>query len=341
MRKLHTAYAPSLFIVFMLSLWGCSPSEQETNEQPEASVEENQSMAPIQEELMAADGWRRGKLRIEVDVHQEGGNSEPGETSVESHWTSSTKVVSEENVMVAEDLRPYVTEGPLADTDALAYEPFTQLEPDANTIQSSQVNHVATWSVSSPEIKGTNQGEFKGVVNRVYLQSLHPSLFGPGYEAYLKIDITGQLKTREVLSADGQAPVTNEIDREATDEIIYSLHPVPNADKLNDYNYLPEGVDEELKEGLTKQHLDMLSLLNQTYQDTLPVQGQIRAGMKSEATKDSLTMTYEYQGNKEVGHAVMMGVNAGMADTSLVKMTIQLTANPYPKVVLYGVNQSY
>lgn len=328
MRKFHTAYAPSLLIVFMLSLWGCSPSEQETNEQPQADVEESQSMEPTQEELMAADGWRRGKLRIEVDIQQDGDNSEPGDASIKSHWTSSIKVVSEENVMVAEDLRPYVSEPPLADTDALAYRPFIELDLDVNTIQSSQVHHIATSSISGPGIKGSHQGEFKGVVDRVNLQSLHPSLFGPGYEAYLTIDITGQLKTREVNSADGQTPITTEKDQEATDEIIYILHPVPNADKLNDYEYLPEIGNEALNEEITKQHLEMLSVLNQNYQDTLPVQGQVRAGMKSEATKDSLTMTYEYRGNKEVGYAGMMGVTTGIADTSLVKITIQLTATP-------------
>lgn len=329
MRKLQLIFLSTLALAFTLSLIACSPSEKETDEQTqtdEYTQNNDQSLdEPTHEELMAADGWRKGKLHIEIDIQQDGGTDESG---VKSAWTSILKAVSEADVMLAEDLRPYVTEGPLPDTEALQYEPFSLIDLDAKTVQSSEVLDKATWSVSSDEITGSNEGEFKGVVDRVYLQSLHPSLFGPGYEASLKLNITGQLKTREVLSAKGQAPVTTEKDKEVTEEIVYYLHPVPNADKLNDYEYLPEGIDDSLKESLTKQNLEMLSLLNELNKDAQPVQGQIRAGMISEATEDSLTLTYEYTGNKEVGHAAMMGVTAGMAKNNRVKITIKLTANP-------------
>ena len=91
---------------------------------------------------------------------------------------------------------------------------------------------------------------------------------------------------------------------------------------------MPEGLDDIGREAITQQKMDMLSLLNELHKDALPVQTQIRAGMVSEATRDTLTMTYEYTGNKVVGYAAMMGVNAGMADQNRIKITIQLIANP-------------
>lgn len=328
MRKLQSVFLSTLAFFFAFSLIACSPSDEGKNEQTQTSDEYSQDeqvtqSEPSQEELMAADGWRKGKLRIEIEVTQDGGNKESG---VESHWTSVIKAVSEADVMVAEDLRPYVSEGPLPNTDVLQYEPFRYINADADSIQSSEVLYTAFWSTSSDGFKANKKGEYTGKVDRVYLQSLHPSLFGKGYEAYLKINLTGQLKAQEVLSGEGQQPVTTDIDKEVTEEIIYSLHPIPNETELNDYQYLPEGIDEAAKDALVKRNLEMLSLLKEVYKDTQPVQMQIRAGMTSEATEDNLVMTYEYTGNKVVGHAAMMGINSGMANNNLTKIIIQLTA---------------
>lgn len=332
MRAFQPVYLLSVTLFLILSLSGCSSSEQESDESSSDTAynqDDNSSQEePSQEQLYLADGWRKGKLHIEIAIQQDGGTTDPGDTSLESRWTSTITGTSDLDVVVAKDLRPYVSQGPLANTLVQEYEPFRLIDQDALSVQASEVLYTATESITSNEVKSSHQGEYKGHLDRIYLQSLNPSLFGPGYEAYLKLNTRGQLKTREVISGEGQTPITNESNEEKTEEIVYSLHPVPNADKLNDYDYLPAGVNDEMKQAIVKQNMDMLSLLNDAYKDNLPAQGQIRAGMVSEATQDSLTMTYEYTGNKELGRAIMMGFMTGNTNHNSIKIRIQLTANP-------------
>ena len=329
MRKLQPFFLLSLALAFVFSLAACSPSEKETDEQSQdneySHYDDVDQGEPDIEELMTADGWRKGKLRIEVDIQQGGGHDESG---LFSDWTSIVKAVSEIDVMVAEDLRPYVSTPPLADINALEYEPFSLIDPDANNILSSEVTYNATWKVTTPDAKEEKQGNFTGVVDRVYLKTLKPSLYGPGYEAYLEISVSGHLKTQETLTGYGQPPITSGIDEQRTQEIVFNLHPVPNNDKLNDYEFLEEGLDEVGREAITKHKMEMLSLLNQLHQDTLPVQMESRAGMISEATEDKLTLVYQYIGTNEVGLAAMMDLNSGITKDNKIKITIELMANP-------------
>jgi hypothetical protein len=333
-RSLDLFSSTSIYILFftsLISITACSPSEKDKKDGEQTDTSINQYETDTQEtipeeEMTAPDGWRKGKLRIQIDIQQAGGVFPPKD-GVTSEWTSKIHLVSEADVMLAEDLRPYVTEGPLPNTQALEYEPFYLIDPNVETIKSSEVDYKASWAVNTSEIKNTIHGTLKGVVDRVYLQALHPSLYGPGYEASIVFNVTGQLKKEDVIFTEGQ-PITNNIDEKKSEEVSYHLHPVPNAEKLNNYDYVPEGIDESLKQSLIQQKLDTLSLLNQTYKDSLPVQGPIRAGTKSEATQNKLTLTYEYNGDKEVSHAAMIGVNVGMATTSKTKITIELTATP-------------
>ena len=102
------------------------------------------------------------------------------------------------------------------------------------------------------------------------------------------------------------------------------LYPVPNKDKLNDYPYLPDMANEELKTELNKQQVELLSLINQLYADSFPVQSQIRAGMLTEATKDVLTLTYEYTGEKQLVFIASMESLAAKISPNLLRIKITL-----------------
>lgn len=307
--------------IFLISLFAfiasCSPSDKSNESQTSADASSTQEA----EDPVADDGWRKGTLHIEVEITQSGDQNNEAMTS---EWASSIKVVSEGKVKIAPDLRPFVNAAPLKLEDVTQYEPFRMIDPDADTIKSSQASHTATSIISADGAKMESRGSFVGKVSRVYLQSLTPSLFGQGYDAYLKLNLEGQIKTSTVMSGTAS---TNEADTKDTNqEIVFILHPVP-SDKLNDYPYLPEGMDEEMKKRVIQQNVEMLDLLKQTYADSLPVQGDIRAGMKSEATQDKLTLTYEYTGTKQVGYAAMLGVNAGLPKTNKISIKMTLEAD--------------
>lgn len=307
--------------ILLLSLFvfiaSCSPSEK-SNESPQATDEASTQEA---EDPITDDGWRKGTLHIEVDITQSGDQKD---SAIDSNWATEIKAVSEEKVMLAPDLRPFVNTPPIQVEDVTQYEPFRLIDPNADTIKSSQASHTAKWIVSSDGNKLENLGDFTGKVSRVYLQSLHPSLFGKGYEAYLKINLDGTIKTSSIMS--GTASANEQSEKETTQEIVFVLHPVPQ-DKLNDYPYLPAAMDEEMRKHVVQQNIELLDLLKQTYADSLPVQGDIRAGMKSEATQDKLTMTYEYTGTKQVGYAAMLGVNAGLAKINKISIKMILEAD--------------
>lgn len=322
MRIQPSGYKSIFLLSFLALLAGCSPSEKSKEAKDEASTaQENQE--PSQETMLAADGWRKGTLHIEVEIIQSGDQHEAGN----SQWASTIKAVSDAKVMLAPDLSPFVSSDPIKVEDVNQYEPFRVIDINADTVVSSEASHTAKWLLESDGISDDKQGEFTGKVNRVYLQSLNPSLYGPGYDAYLKINVAGKMKTKETLGGKGQPPVTTESEKDTEQEIVFFLHPVPNKDKLNDYPYIPPTASEELKQEMIKRNMETLSILNQLYADSLPVQGEIRAGMKTEATKDKLEMSYTYTGNKEVGYAAMLGVTSGMANTNKTNIKITLTAD--------------
>ncbi|MFO1389111.1 hypothetical protein [Cellvibrio sp.] len=317
---MHTAlqHLKSIFFIGLFAfITSCSPSEKSNESQQTADTSSTQEA----EDPVADDGWRKGTLRIELEITQSG---DQNDSVINSTWATAIKATSEEKVMLAPDLRPFVNTAPLKVEDVTQYEPFRQINPDADTVKSSQASHTATWIVSSDGNKLENHGNFVGKVSRVYLQSLHPSLFGNGYDAYLKINLEGNTKTSSSMS--GAAAANEQNEKEAAQEIVFILHPVPQ-DKLNDYSYLPDAMDEEMKKRVIQQNVELLDLLKQTYADSLPVQGDIRAGMKSEATQDKLTMTYEYNGTKQVGYAAMLGVNAGMTKSNKISIKMVLEAD--------------
>lgn len=311
-------HTKSIFLIGLFAfIASCSPAEKSSESQQTAESSSTQEA----EDPIADDGWRKGILRIEVEITQSG---DQNNEAMQSEWASSIKVVSEDKVKIAPDLRPFVNTAPLKVEDVRQYEPFRLVDPDADTIKSTQASHTATSTISSDGTKMESRGSFVGKVSRVYLQSLSPSLFGQGYEAYLKLNLDGQIKTTTVMSGTAS---TSEADTKATSqEIVFILHPAP-SDKLNDYPYFPEGMDEDMKKRVTQQNVEMLDLLKQSYADSLPVQGDIRAGMKSEATQDKLTLTYEYTGTKQVGYAAMLGVNVGLLKTNKISIKMTLEAD--------------
>lgn len=307
-------------IALALLLAHCSPK----TEAPTESTQPETTQSSTTENSDTPEGMRKGKLKIEVSISQTGGDQPAGAEAVQTSWNSKLTLVSEDDVYIVNDLRPYVTSGPLADTLIGDYEPFSYIDQNVNGITSSEVNYTASRSLKTKDASENVQGTYNAKVTRVYLQGLHPSLFGPGYEAYLRLNTLGKLSINGTISAPGVAAIPQNDEKEKDDEIIFSLHPVPNKDKLNDYDVLPEGIDQSTKDMFTKKNMEMLDLLNQTYADTLPVQAQIRAGAVTEATKDKLTLTYKYTGVKDIGLAAMLGVTAGGTKTNDTTIVISL-----------------
>ncbi len=320
----------SVCLILMLS--HCSPShENKDAELQTTTAPSEQAAADDSTHAMLKEGWRKGVLTIDVEINQKGQGESKGKQEMVADWLTTMKVTSEQQVLVVKDLRIFVSQIPSSEElkDVMDFEPYSLLEEEAKVTGS--ISHSATFSLLDPEsidlVKATKAAEASGVIERVHLGSLHPSLFGKGYEASLEIDLKMQRKYTEMLYPPKAEPVVTKEDKEVVETLAWYLHPAPNSEKLNDYPYIPEGVPAELKESIVKQKMEMLSTLQQIHADTFPVQSKMRAGMLTVATKDDLTLTYEYAGDKQLSFFPSIESLSGKSSPNQLKIKITLKAN--------------
>ncbi|RYE52877.1 MAG: hypothetical protein EOP48_15520 [Sphingobacteriales bacterium] len=314
-----------------LSLFNCSPSappeaEQETSKEEVSDVDDP-------DQLMLKDGWRYGSLKIEVEVQQVGHSHEKGKTEILSDWNTVVKAMSEEDVLVVEDFRAIVEKDPDPEQrlTALEFEPFYRSSSATEAKLSGSLTHKAHFALSDAEsidlLSSVRDAEQNGAVENLSIKSLHPSLFGKGYEASVELKLKGLRKVVETNKLRSAAePIVTSEEKEVVETLSFLLFPVPNKGELNDYSYIPELAPEEMKERLKTHNLETLSLLNQLHADTLPAQSQMRAGMLTVATKDELKLAYEYNGEKQLPFIASLESLVGKASPNLLRITITLKA---------------
>lgn len=323
-----------LCVLLGLGLTHCSPSpdknkaEETTTEQTEANTADaGGDDAKERDELMRKDGYRPGTLVVEVEMQQKGQGAEGGMTS---NWETTIQAKSVSKVWIVKDLRPFVSEEPDAEQrkNAIDYEPFSWWSGADDSVMTGSLTHAASFTMedSSSSTNVKRAVTETGTIKYLHLQSLKPSLYGKGYDASITLEIDGKRKLNSTMSSkDTPQPIVENKDEEVNEKFDYMLFPAPNADgKLNDYLYVPPLVGDELKEQITKRHMETMDILKQAAADSFPAQSTLRAGAKTEATKDQLTVTYEYTGEKQLPFIISLESMGGKSSPNLLRIKITL-----------------
>lgn len=321
-----------LYLLLGLSLAHCSPSpdkstaEDTATEQAEANAGDSGDEAKEREKLMRQDGYRPGTLVVEVDMQQKGQGDENG---MKANWETTVQAKSVSKVWIVKDLRPFVSEEPDGDLrkKAIDYEPFSWWEGADDGVMSGSLTHAAASSLESNDSTSMKRAVTEtGSIRSLHLQSLKPSLYGKGYEASITLEIEGKRQLNSTISSkELPQPMVENTNTDVNEKFDFMLFPAPNADgKLNDYPYVPALVGDELKAEITKHHMETMDLLKQAVADSLPIQNTLRAGAESEATKDQLTVTYEYTGDKQLPFILSLDSLVGKSSPNLLRIKVTL-----------------
>lgn len=323
-----------LYLLLGLGLAHCSPSPDKTKaedtatEQTQANAGDGDE-AKEREKLMRQDGYRPGTLVVEVDMQQKGQGDENG---MKANWETTIQAKSVSKVWIVKDLRPFVSEEPDSDLRAKAidYEPFSWWEGADDGVVTGSLTHAAASTMEANDSTSMKRAVTEtGTIRSLHVQSLKPSLYGKGYDASINLEIDAKRKLNSTISSkELPQPMVENTDTEVNEKFDYILFPAPNADgKLNDYPYVPPLVGDELKADITKHHMETMDVLKQAAADSFPVQNTLRAGAKSDATKDQLTITYEYTGEKQLPFIISLDSFIGKSSPNLLRIKVTLKAD--------------
>jgi hypothetical protein len=328
-RLTNLAVRGGLCLLLGLGLTHCSPAEkdkaEDVAEQSEASNGDAKDDAKERETMMRNDGYRPGTLMIEVDMQQKG---EGGE----ANWETNIQAKSVSKVWIVKDLRPFVSEEPDSELrkQAIDYEPFSWWDGADDGKVTGSLTHAASSSLEGSDSMSVKRAVTEtGTIRSLHLQSLKPSLYGKGYDASISLEIDAKRQLNStMMSKELPQPVVENSNTDVNEKFDYILFPRPNADgKLNDFPYVPALVGDELKAQITKHHMETMDLLKQAADDSFPVQNTLRAGATSEASKDQLTVTYEYTGEKQLPFIISLESFAGKSSPNLLRIKITLKAD--------------
>ncbi len=321
-----------LYLLLGLSLAHCSPSpdknkaDDTATEQTEANISDSGDEAKEREKLMRQDGYRPGTLVVEVDMQQKGQGDENG---MKANWETTIQAKSVSKVWIVKDLRPFVSEEPDSELrkKAIDYEPFSWWDAADDGVLTGNLTHAAASTMESGDSASMKRAVTEtGTIRSLHVQSLKPSLYGKGYDASITFDIDAKRHLNSTISSkELPQPMVEDTNTDVNEKFDYMLFPAPNADgKLNDYPYVPALVGDELKAEITKHHMETMDLLKQEVADNFPVQSTMRAGAKTEATKDQLTITYEYSGEKQLPFIISLDSFVGKSSPNLLRIKITL-----------------
>lgn len=335
-----------LYLLLGLSLAHCSPSapdkttekettaketaEQSANEQADAEQSGAGSEdAKERDALMRKDGYRAGTLVIEVEMQQKGQGEQGG---MKSNWETSIQAKSVNKVWIVKDLRPFVSEAPDSETreKAIDYEPFSWWEGADDGVMTGSLTHAASFTMEDKDSSSLSSVKRAvtetGTIKYLHLQSLKPSLYGKGYDASITLEIDAKRQLNSTMSSkELPQPMVENTNTDVNEKFDYMLFPTPNANgKLNDYPYVPPLIGDELKAQITQRHMETMDLLKQAAADNFPAQNTLRAGAINEATKDQLTITYEYSGEKQLPFIISLDSMLGKPSPNLLRIKITL-----------------
>jgi hypothetical protein len=284
---------------------------------------------------MLANGWRWGTLKIQVHIHQAGSAVETSPSGkTESHWETAIQGESTQQVLVAPDLQILVPDEGDEESRHSAFksEPYYVSETSAPANITGSVTNTLRWNNLSPNsndfISLTRAMDETGEVIDLEVESMHPSLYGIGQEVRVRIGLgTHSITTETAQPANGGTPVVTTAEADEGPTFSFVLYPVPNPDTLNDYPFWDLDTPADLIEQERQGHRETLSLLNQIQAGAVPVMTDLRTGLRTTATKDTLELNYEYAGNKQV--AFMMGLESFIGEPSpnVLRISITLSAD--------------
>lgn len=333
-----------LFLLSVISmgvlLSACSPSDEDKAEYADEQWEDDSQFdGDPYEQQMLNEGWRHGTLRVEVEINQGGEEdiNEPrtrlrGPTTGRTNWQGFLTASNEIRVLVKPDLRVLVpTEGSdEVRRAALESKPFYVSDSNTDDSGVGKNRFKDYWYHLEPEsnqlIEFTRNVEEQGTVSRLMVEDIHPSLYGPGWEAHVVFKTETRRKLLETsLHFDTPEPMTNNEETDSSESLSFSLYPTPNAQGLNDYPYLDPDFPTSFQETVTQGHLKTLALLHQLRD--MPVLSTTLVGLETKASKDQLLLSYHYSGDKRVPMWTALADMFAKPDIGTFKLTITLTAD--------------
>lgn len=327
------------WILVLYVLVACSPapdSEVESQGNYEKEPADLYEPEPDPDQEMLANGWRWGTLVVKVRIHQKGDfiQTTPRDKT-ESSWETSIAAEASQRVLVAPDLRVLVP----ADGDeyirhsAFKSEPYFVSDRVAPAVVTGSVANRLRWSNLSPDandfISLARVLDEAGEVVELDVERMHPSLYGDGYQVAVRLALsTRKVTTETAQPANNGPPAVSSSEVDAGEVFNFILYPVPNLEGLNDYPFWEPDLPAGIREQQRLEHLETLSLLKQIQTEAVPLLTDMRTGLRTVATKDSLDLTYEYLGDKQL--AFMMGIESFMGKPSPndLRISIHLAADP-------------
>lgn len=321
-------------VILLFLLVGCSPSPTPEAENNSGSETVAETGADSYSQALLDEGWRKGKLEIHFELNQAANATEPTSNGgqITSNWTTTINAHTTQPVLVVPDLRVMVPESGSDDERRSAMESSPYIIEDGVEPQvDGNVTNTLHFETDEPNandyvhiLRTVNE---TGKVTGLSINNMHPSLYGQGHEVDLQLEYETERSTSfRAVAANGGAPLDDNTTANPQERVELSLFPVPNTDGLNNYPYLEDSLPEELKAGITKQHLDTLAMLQQLMSDTAPVQFTMRAGLVTRAEADKLVLEYQYSGNKQIPYMAGLEGFIGTPSPNTLKITISLTA---------------
>ncbi|MBU6953225.1 hypothetical protein [Hahella sp. HN01] len=315
-----------------------SPSDDGVDAPPEYRVDgDMDSQDDALDWNPADDGWRKGRLFVELKIEQEASKVEhkvhqglSGPETTQIDWTYSLVANADQAVWIRPDLDKLIPEmAPEYGRGSWESEPYMPLNDDSELVVQGDVKVSLYFDSQTPDasdyVRTRREVSASGKVTGLTIKTLQPSLYGQGYELYAEWEPS--LNVRDIATLTDRKGADQVLDESGSsnEPIKLRLYPTLNADGINDYPLASSDDPAEIKEGMKKFEQEVWQSLQQL--PDAPVLGEIRTGLITEQSKDSLTLTYEYSGDKQMPYWPSLEALAARPDrknTMKVRVRLQV-----------------
>ncbi|WLQ15819.1 hypothetical protein O5O45_07820 [Hahella aquimaris] len=348
-KKIVTAF-PLLFRCMALAgialLSACSDSSSDAgyadddaaDTPPDYSADSDMD---IQDDVLdwnpANDGWRKGRLFVELRIEQEGSKVEhkvhqglSGPETTQIDWTYSLVANGDQAVWTRPDLDKLTPDmDPEYGRSSWESEPYMPLNDDSELVVQGNVKVSLYFDSQTPDasdyVRTMREVSAEGKVSGLTIKALQPSLFGQGYE--LSAEWEPSLNVRDITTLTDRKGANQVLDESGAfnEPIKLRLYPALNPDGINDYPLAANDDPADVKAGMKKFEQEIWQSLQQL--SDAPILGEGRTGLVTEQSKDSLTLTYEYSGDKQMPYWPSLETLAAKPDkknTMKVRVRLQV-----------------
>ena len=303
----HTLFKSSIFI--MLSLHSFT-----ANSVGDTSIN---TSSTINNPTPESQGWRRGILTIRFSVKQERKISwRKKKKQYKAISSLSMKAFKTEEIWIEPNLSnisPYtIISG--SRHQHWKFEPYFTANNSSGNKYSSNINYTSRTLLIDNGQKTTVNINGKGTIAAMHIQSMHPSLFGTGYE--LTLNIYPEIALTESTSGIFGKTVNNRINSKA---LKFYLYPTPNSKYINKHPY--NAIEKQYNK--KQEDLDTLAAYQRIYSGADKIKHEYCIGTVTNASKDKLSINYRYTG-PDWAPLVSDGT-AGTADRTVLNINITLS----------------